>query len=191
MGKLLFASTLFLLSGCSAISVQHAPEYGRPYRFASGSRNNNFDCDADAGKYSELNEANSGTNPWITGFMQLVTPRPDSAWPPDAGVVFAGKSKLPRVGLEVFVLPDKPATLQIAVRGAGGAGDHTVFASMPVSGAPVRFALRLSDSGQLSLSVGDATTTLSIGSVETTRVNLYCSSAHVHFSDVLVGSDNK
>jgi hypothetical protein len=93
------------------------------------------------------------------------------------------------VGLEAFVLPDNPAILQIAVRGIGGAGDHTVFASMPMSDARIRFTLRLSDSGQLSLSVGDATTTSSIGSVEITRVNLYCSSSHVHFSDVLAGSD--
>ena len=190
MGKLIFAPTLFFLSGCAAtVPVQYVPEHAHPSRFTPGSRPYSFDCDTEAGKYSELNDATSGTNPWITGFMQVVTSRPGSAWPPDAGVVFAGTSKLPRVGLEAFVLPDNPAILQIAVRGIGGAGDHTVFASMPMSDARIRFTLRLSDSGQLSLSVGDATTTSSIGSVEITRVNLYCSSSHVHFSDVLAGSD--
>jgi hypothetical protein len=49
--------------------------------------------------------------------------------------------------------------------------------------------LRLSGSGQLSLSVGDAATSLSVGSIEITRMNLYCSSVQVRFSDVQVGSE--
>jgi hypothetical protein len=107
--------------------------------------------------------------------MQVLTLNTASAWPPDAGVIFAGPSKLPRVGLEIFVLP-KPAVLQIAIRGAGGAADHTVFASVPISDLKTPFTLRLSSSGQLTLSVGDAGTTLSVGPIDFTRMNLYCSS---------------
>jgi hypothetical protein len=135
-----------------------------------------------------VNHAISGTNLWVTGYMQVLKTHPDPKWPPDAGVVFAGPSKLPRVGLETFVLPDNPAVLQIAVRGTGGPADHTVFASAPLSEAPLRFTLKISDSGQLSLAVGDAMTTLQIGLVEMTRVNLYCSSIHVLFSNVISGS---
>jgi hypothetical protein len=138
--------------------------------------------------YSEVNGAISGTNLWVTGYLQVVMTHPHPEWPPDAGVVFAGSSKLPRMGLETFVLPDNPAVLQIAVRGTGGPWDHTVFASVPLSEARLRFMLKVSDSGQLALAVGDAKTTLQIGSVEMTRVNLYCSSIHVLFSDVISGS---
>jgi hypothetical protein len=190
MVKLIFTSAFFFLSACSVTNpAQRVAEHGYSSRFEPGSRTNSFDCDTGAGRYSELNSAFSGTNAWITGFMQVLTLRTGSAWPPDAGVVFAGTSKLPRVGLETFVLADKPAILQIAVRGAGGAADHTVFASVPISDSQIRFTLRLGSSGQLSLSVGDAATSLSVGSIEITRTNLYCSSAHVRFSEVQMGSD--
>ena len=188
--KLTFASAFIFLSACSAITIgQRVPEQGKSSRFEAGSRTNSFDCNPGPGKYSEVNAATSGANAWVTGFMQVLTLRTASAWPPDAGVVFAGNSKLPRVGLETFVLPDNPATLQIAVRGAGGGSDHKVFASVPISDSPIRFTLRLSGSGELSLSVGDAATSLSVGSIEITRMNLYCSSVQVHFTDVQMGSD--
>ena len=190
MRKLVCASTLSFLSGCGAISPpEQVPKHPYPSPFTPGSRPYSFDCDTEAGKYSEFNSPISGTNLWVTGFMQVVTPRPSSAWPPDAGAVFAGRSKLPRVGLEAFILSDNPGILQLAVRGAGGGADHTVFVSTPLSDTRIRFTLRLSDSGQLSLSVGNTTKTVAIGSVEITRINFYCSSAHVYFSDVLAGSD--
>jgi hypothetical protein len=186
----IFVSALFCLSACSANTLgQRVPEQGKSSRFEAGSRTNSFDCNAGPGKYSDLDAATSGTNAWVTGFMQVLALRTASAWPPDAGVVFAGTNRLPRVGLETFVLPDKPAMLQIAVRGTGSAADHKVFASVPISDSPIRFTARLSGTGQLSLSVGDAATSLSVGSIEITRVNLYCSSVQVHFSDVQLGSD--
>ena len=186
----IFVSALFCLSACSANTLgQRVPEQGKSSRFEAGSRTNSFDCNAGPGKYSESNAATSGMSFWVTGSMQVLNLRTASAWAPDAGVVFAGASHWPRVGLETFVLADKPATLQIAVRGAGGGSDHKVFASVPISDSPVRFTLRLSGSGELSLSVGDAATSLSVGSIEITRMNLYCSSVQVHFSDVQMGSD--
>lgn len=138
--------------------------------------------------YSERNDPISGSNLWVTGRMRVVTPRPNSAWPPDAGIVFAGATKLPRMGLETFVLADQSDTLQVAIRGTGGAGDHTVFTSLPLSDAPIRFKLQFA-AGQLTLSVGNMTATRSVGSAEITRVNLYCSSSHIYFSDVLEGAD--
>ena len=184
------ASAFFFVSACSAITLgQRVPEHGNSSRFEPGSRTNSFDCNAGTGKYLELNAAISGTSVWVTGSMQLLNLRTASARPPDADVVFASISQWPRVGLETFVLADKLATLQIAVRGAGGGSDHKVFASVPISDSPIRFALRLSDSGEMSLSVGDAATSLSVGSIKITRMNLYCSSVQVHFSDVQMGSD--
>jgi hypothetical protein len=190
MVKIIFACAFFFLSACSAVTLgQRAPQQGNSSRLEAGSRTNSFDCNPGPGKYSELNAATSGMSFWVTGSMQVLNLRTASAWAPDAGVVFAGASHWPRVGLETFVLADKPATLQIAVRGAGGGSDHKVFASVPISDSPVRFTLRLSGSGELSLSVGDAATSLSVGSIEITRMNLYCSSVQVHFSDVQMGSD--
>ena len=190
IAKVIFASAFLCLSACSASNLgQRVPEQGNSSRFEAGSRTNSFDCNAGPGKYSELNAATSGSIASVTGFMQVLTLRTASAWPPDAGVVFAGTNQLPRVGLETFVLPDKPAMLQIAVRGSGSAADHKVFASVPISDSPIRFTAQLSGTGQLSISVGDAATSLSVGSIDITRVNLYCSSVQVHFSDVQVGSD--
>jgi hypothetical protein len=191
MVKIVFASAFFFLSACSAITFgPRVPQQANSSRFEPGSRTNSFDCNAGPGKYLELNAATSGMSFWVTGSMQVFNLRTASAWPPDAGVVFAGTSQWPRVGLETFVLADKPATLQVAVRGAGGGSDHKVFASVPISDSPIRFTLRLNGSGELSLSVGDAATSLSVGSIEITRMNLYCSSVQVHFSDVQMGSDN-
>jgi hypothetical protein len=189
MKNCLCTFSLIFLSGCAGLGPeQRVPVHAHPSPFTPGSRPYRFDCDSEAGRYSEVNVAISGNNLWVTGFMQVVMTRPDPKWPPDAGVVFAGPSKLPRVGLETFILPDNPAVLQFAVRGTGGPADHTVFASAPLSEARLRFTLKVSDSGELSLAVGDAKTALQIGSVEMTRVNLYCSSIHVHFSDVISSS---
>lgn len=183
----LIVASALLLSACSSITIRKGWRQPSPPHFEPGARNT-FDCNPGAGKYSELNAAASG-NVSVTGTMQVLALWTSSAWPPDAGVVFAGTNHLPRIGLETFVLPDKPATLQIAVRGAGGGSDHKVFASVPISDSPIRFELRLSATGQLSLSVGDAATSLSVGPVEITRMDLYCSSSQVLFSDVQLGSD--
>jgi hypothetical protein len=190
MRKSLKLSLLIFLSGCAGTPPEHqVPTRPTPSGLSPESRPFRFNCDTQPGKYSELNTAVSGASPWATGFIQVAATRPSSAWPPDAGVILGGAEHLPRVGLEAFVLPGQPETLQLAVRGTGGAADHTVFATAPVSGKPMRFTLKVSSSGELSLAVGDAKTTLSIGSVALTRVNLYCSSAHIFFSDVMVGSE--
>jgi hypothetical protein len=189
LAKFAVTSAFFVVSACSLTTPgQHA--HGHSSDFQPNSRPSSFDCDTAAGRYSEVNATTSAANVRVTGFMQVLSLNTASAWPPDAGVIFAGPSKLPRVGLETFVLPDKPAVLQIAIRGAGGAADHTIFASVPVSDLKTPFTLRLSSSGQLALSVGDATTTLSVGPIDLTRMNLYCSSAHIHFSEVQLVSDN-
>jgi hypothetical protein len=184
---LLVACAFLFSSACSVPPpAQQTIFHGYSSRFEPGSQTNYFLCDAPAGKYSDLNSTIASTNARIKGFMQVSSLHTGSAWPPDAGVVFAGRSKLPRVGLETFVLPDKPETLQIAVRGAGGGGDHTVFASVPIPDSPIPFMLELDRSGHLSLSFGDASTSLSVGPIEMTRVNLYCSSALVRFTAVEV-----
>jgi hypothetical protein len=189
LARFVLTFAFFVVSACSLTTPrQHV--HGHSSDFEPNAHPSIFACDTAAGRYSEVNAATSAANVRVTGFMQVLTLNTASAWPPDAGVIFAGPSKLPRVGLETFVLPDKPAVLQIAIRGAGGAADHTIFASVPISDLKTPFALRLSSSGQLALSVGDAATNLSVGPIDFTRMNLYCSSAHIHFSEVQLVSDN-
>jgi hypothetical protein len=189
LAKFVFAFAFFAMSACS-VAVPGQQVHGKSSGFEPNSHPSSFDCDTPAGKYSEVNAATSAANARVTGFMQVLTLNTSTTWPPDAGVIFAGPDKLPRVGLETFVLPDKPAVLQIAIRGAGGAADHTVFASVPISDLKIPFTLLLSNSGQLALSVGDSATSLSVGPIDITRVNLYCSSARIHFSEVRLGADN-
>jgi hypothetical protein len=189
LAKFVLTFAFFAMSACS-LTAPGQQVHGQSSRFEPNSHPSSFDCDTTAGRYSEVNAATSAANARVTGFMQVLTLNAASAWPPDAGVIFAGPNKLPRVGLETFVLPDKPAVLQIAIRGAGGAADHTVFASVPISDLKFPFTLRLSSSGQLALSVGDAATSLSVGPIDITRMNLYCSSAHIHFSEVQLAVDN-
>jgi hypothetical protein len=180
----------FVMSACS-LPTHGQQSHGPSSGFEPNSRPSSFDCNTTAAaKYFEVNAATSAANARVTGFMQVLTLNSATSWPPDAGVVLAGPSKLPRVGLETFVLPDKPAVLQIAIRAGGGAADHRVFASVPISDLRIPFSLQLSSAGQLALSVGDAATSLSVGPVEITRMNLYCSSVHIHFSEVRLVSDN-
>lgn len=183
------AFLVILMCGCTGIPPEHqVPHHPAPSGYEPGSRPFRFNCDSQPGKYSELNTQIFGENLWVTGFIRLAEARPGSAWPPDAGVVLAGAKQFPRIGLEAFVLPDQPDTLQIAVRGSGNAGDHTVFTTVPLSAEQMRFTLKIDNTGHLSLAVDHATTALDLGSVQLTRVNLYCSSAHVYFSDVIAGS---
>jgi hypothetical protein len=189
LAKFVLTFTFFAMSACS-LAARGPQVHGQFSGFEPNSRASSFDCDTTAGRYTEVNAGTSAVNARVTGFMQVLTLNAAAAWPPDAGVIFAGPNKLPRVGLETFVLPDKPAVLQIAVRGAGGAGDHTVFASVPISDVKIPFTLRLSSSGQLALSVGDASTSLSVGPIDIMRMNLYCSSAHIHFSEVRLTAEN-
>ena len=182
---------LFLLAaGCSATAPGEHPfartmHAARP-RFMPGPGPYKFECDTDAGQYSEQNAVAEGPNLKVTGVMQVVAARPSPQWPPDAGIVLAGDSHYPRVGLESFVLPDKPRVLQLAVRGTGGGGpgDHTVFATVPLTDAAIPVTLVLRGPRQLSVSVGEATTTVAVGEIEVTRINLYCSSSYVRFFDV-------
>ena len=167
-------------------------EHGVPHtvqaykaRFTPGPGPYKFECDTDAGKYSELNATAGGTNLKVTGVMQVMAARPSPQWPPDAGIVLAGDGQYPRVGLESFVLPDKPLVLQLAVRGARGPADHKVFATLPLAEAEIPITLVLGEHGLLSVSAGAATTTVSIGEFEVTRINLYCSSSYVRFSNVM------
>jgi hypothetical protein len=189
LAKFVVNLAFFVMSACS-LTAPGQQLHGRSSGFEPNSHPSSFDCDTAAGRYSEMNSATSAANARVTGFMQVLTLNTASGWPPDGGVILAGPSKLPRVGLETFVLPDKPAVLQIAIRGAGGAADHKVFASMPISDSKIPFTVRLSSSGQLTLSVGDTATSLSVGPINVTRMNLYCSSAHIHFSEVQLASDN-
>jgi hypothetical protein len=188
MMKLACALLLLLAAGCSAPApgeylFPRTVHAARP-RFVPGPGPYKFECDTDAGQYSEQNAVAEGPNLKVTGVMQVVAGRPSPQWPPDAGIVIAGDSHYPRVGLESFVLPDKPFVLQLAVRGTGGPGDHTVFATVPLTDAAIPVTLVLREPGQLSVSVGEATTMVAIGEIEVTRINLYCSSSYVRFFDV-------
>jgi hypothetical protein len=189
LAKFVLMFAFFAMSACS-LTAPGQQIHRQSSGFEPKSHPSSFDCSTTAGRYSEVSAATSAASARVTGFMQVLTLNTASAWPPDAGVIFAGPNKLPRVGLETFVLPDKPEALQIAIRGAGGAADHTVFASVPISDLKIPFTLRLSGSGQLALSVGDAATSLSVGPIDVTRVNLYCSSAHIHFSEVQLAAND-
>lgn len=183
------ASLLLLAGGCAATTTgQHAASrtaHAYEPRFTSDPAPYKFECDTDAGKYSELNARAGGANLKVTGVMQVMAARPSPQWPPDAGIVLAGEGQYPRVGLESFVLPDKPLVLQLAVRGARSPGDHTVFATLPLTDAQIPITLVLGEHGLLSVSAGAATTTVAIGELEVTRINLYCSSSYVRFSSVV------
>src|ERR1700722_330740 len=178
MIKATCASFLLLAGGCAATAPgEHsAPRTAQAYkpRFAPGPGPYKFECDTDAGKYSEFNAATGGTNLKVMGVMQVMAARPSPQWPPDAGIVLAGDGQYPRVGLESFVLPDKPLVLQLAVRGIRGPADHTVFATLPLTEAEIPVTLMLGEHGLLSVSAGAATTTVAIGEFEVTRINLYC-----------------
>ena len=176
-----------LLAGCAATTPQsNVPVDPAALQIAPGPGPYTFDCDAPAGQFQEMNAAVPSNKVRVTGLVQLLAVRSNAAWVPAVSVTFAGARKLPKVGLQALVDNIAPTTLQVSIRGTGGAQERTVFASMPLTTAQIPFTLALGNSGRVDVTVGSAAASLSVGTFDLTRLNLFCSTAHVRFSNVAV-----
>jgi len=182
--------SLLVLTGCAA---SRAPsdtltDSATP-KVVSGPGPYAFECDAPAGSFSEMNiRAPSGTI-HVRGKVQFVATRSNDHWAASATVSIAGTRRLPKVGLQALVGADRPADVFLAVRGLGGSQERVVFTSTPMTNQPIPFDLILGESGNLDVVAAGASASLTVGLIATTRVNVFCSTAHVLFSDITVVGD--
>ncbi|HXY76260.1 MAG TPA: hypothetical protein VEH54_05080 [Steroidobacteraceae bacterium] len=147
-----------------------------------------FDCDAPPGKYRNATVALSAKEVRVKGFVQFLSWQGDSTFGPWATIVFAGPAQHSGVGLQAFVLPNAPDSIQFAVE-SGLAQEgyaRAVFATTPLSATLTPFELSVAGPGNVNVGIGSVTKTVSVAPLELTRVNLSCSTAHVRFSGVTV-----
>jgi hypothetical protein len=190
-GRLLIISLAALslvLSGCAATSQPHMTQEGmRKLDFQVGPGPYNFECDAPGGRYQESNVSTSGDKLRATGTMRFLALRSHPGWAASATITFADSTgKQPFMGLQAIVMPDEPDSIQFAITGHGGAQDRSVFAITPVTDAWIPFEVKLSKAGELEVSVAGQGTRIAVSVIEPSRLTLFCSTAFVHFSNVLV-----
>jgi hypothetical protein len=176
------------LTDAATAAPSHAPMSAVNLKFARGPGPYSFDCDARSGYYNELNVAVPGARVQVTGLMQVLTARADRHYAATVNVAIKGAGDLPLVGLRALVMPNAPKTVDLAIRGSGGPQDESVFASTPLTAAPIPFVVTLGDSWRLSVSAGGADASLPVEAFAMTRLNLSCSTAHVRFSNVAVAT---
>jgi hypothetical protein len=184
-----FLITLFvMLSGCATTNrPPGSQEDARKSGFQTGPGPYRFECNAPGGRYQESNVPITGDKLRVAGTMRFVELRSDPHWAAAATITFAGPTKeQPSMGLQVFVLPDEPNLMQLAIKGQGGAQDRSVFAISPVTDAWIPFEVKLDKAETLEVSIAGHTAHSAARVFEPTRVSLFCSTALVQFSNVTV-----
>jgi hypothetical protein len=162
----------------------------KPY-FANGPGPHDFDCDAPPGYYRELNIHATKGKLRLAGFIQVEsvhTPQ-DPHWYPQAAIVFKGLTEAPFVGFRAFVNPRLPDQFLFALRpGLTPSDDSQVFMAMGVGDPPTAFELTLSESHQLTASVGRGKDTTKTAQFDVVRASLSCSGTHVRYSYITISA---
>jgi len=179
-----------LLVGCAASAPPANPlsDLATP-KSVAGPGPYSFDCDAEAGHFREMNIAAPGGRLRITGRVVFLAVRSTDDWAASATVSVAGRNKMPKVGLQAIVYADAPEEVQFAIRGMGDAQERTPFLTAFGSEGPTPFIVTLDRSGRLAVTVSGVAAEMHVAALDQTRVNLFCSTAHVRFSDVIVATD--
>ena len=179
-------SALALLSACLSVGCATRLEY------AAGSGPYAFDCEAQPRYYQDLNIHVPSKKLRLTGLMQVVAvaEHPDSYWRSGITVYLRVDPEEPYVGLVGRVYPElSPDKMLFSLQWGHKAGQETgAFAAIEITDAPIPFELTLSESRQLTVSVGRAEKTSSVAPFKVVRATLLCSGAHVRYSNVVVGA---
>lgn len=179
---------ILMLSGCAAIGPSSSvKEDVAKLNFQIGHGPYSFECDAPEGRYQESNISVSGDKLHAAGAMRFLELRSHPGWAASATVTFAGPTrKRPFLGLQALIMPDEPNSIQFAITGKGDAQERTVFAVTPVTDAWIPFEVKLSRAGDLEVSIASQTTKMVVSAFEPSRLSLFCSTASVNFSNVIV-----
>ena len=145
-----------------------------------------FECDARSGHFNVSKIQVSTEKTHVTGTLQISEIRRHRNWAAFASIHFGVFNKPPYMGLQVTVMPNKPDSFQFALTGRGNENDRIVFGSIDVTDAPMPFELTLNRNGNLTVSISGRSKSLSLNVVEPTELSLTCSTAFVHFSNVII-----
>jgi hypothetical protein len=115
--------------------------------------------------------------------------RPDSYWHSGINVNVSGQAGEPLAGLAGRVTSESRHTIGFYLRwGVQPSQQGPNFAEVRITDAPIPFELTLSESHQLTVSVGGVVETVSVAPFTVVRANFFCSGAHVRYSNVVVSA---
>ena len=130
----------------------------------------------------------------LTGVMEVVSvpEHPDAYWHSGVNVQFGSRSDnspQPFAGLVGTVYPEIPNKMLFALRWGSSPSQQTAPFEVVATDAPIPFELTLDESYQLTVSVGGTTKSTFVPPFKVARASLYCSGAHVGYSNVSVSAD--
>lgn len=146
-----------------------------------------FDCDVPAGKVSDWIGSIVPRVQHVKGSVELLEPRDHERWWPLASVFLLEGTQ--QVGLQLFRDRQQPEKLQVAALRPQSEGGRSVLTSVPWEGLPIEFALSVTESGEVELTVADKATLLGVNKIDVERLALSCSTAQFKFKNVVVRSE--
>ena len=187
----LAAAVLFgcLLFGCAT----------RPPKleFAKGPGPHTFDCKADPNWYNDFHIHAPNGQLTVTGVLEIaaIAEHPEPQWGSSVNVILSGKTEPPfsGVGFTGFVRADSRDKIHFTLRwGPKPTQQIPAFAVANIDGTPIHFQLNLDESYQLTLSLSTgaalAGKSIFVSPFKLERASLYCSGAHIRFSNVIVSA---
>lgn len=129
----------------------------------------------------------------FTGVMQVVSvaEHPDPYWRSGVSIQFGSQydnSPQPFAGLVRRVYPELPSKLLFSLRWGLKPSEETPSFEVVETDAQIPFELTLNESYQLTASVGGAVKSIFVKPFKVLRASLYCSGAHVRYSNVVVSA---
>jgi hypothetical protein len=183
-------TALTALSVCALLGCATRPP---KLEFADGPGPHAFDCEAKPVYYEDFHIHPPGEKLKFTGLMQFLsmTEHPDAYWHSGVSIQFgtqSDKSPEPFAGLVGRVYPKSPNKMLFALRWGLKPSQETPPFAVASTDVPIPFELTLNESYQLTVSVGSVVKAISVPPFKVVRASLYCSGAHVRYSNVIVSA---
>lgn len=182
-----------LVSVCLLVGCATSPKL----EFAKGPGPYAFDCEAQPNWYNDFHIHAPKRTLTVTGILEIaaIAEHPDPRRGSSAHVILSGKTDPPfsGVGLTGFVRADSRDKVHFTLRwGAKPTEQLPSFAVANIDDMPIHFQLSLDESYQLTVSLSTtaalAGKSIFVPPFKVERVSLYCSGAHVRFSNVVVSA---
>jgi hypothetical protein len=170
-----FALMIALIAGCASASSQSpAPDIY------------SFDCDVPPAKFSEWTRSVSSQSLEVSGTVQLIEPRQDQRWWPGASIFLYGDNSSEVIGLQLAVQRQAPDEAHVLI--INQEAQPAELASLPWRGNPLPFKIKLSRSGEFSVTVADKSRSVRVDGFRLAKMSLSCSTGQFKFTNVTVGA---
>ena len=184
-------TALAILSVCVLVGCATQPS---KLEFAKGPGPHAFDCEAKPVYYEDFHIHPPGDKLKFTGVMEVVSvpEHPDAHWHSGVNVQFGSRSDdspQPFAGLAGTVYPEVPNKMLFTLRWGPKPSQQSAPFEVAATDAPIPFELTLDESYQLTVSVGGTKKSTFVPPFKVARASLYCSGAHVRYSNVIVSAD--